>query len=114
MIKDMFGNKGPGPFKIDPSAYTPPVEDILSDRLVRGMFQIHEACPQIRCPFFCEGEPCEGVPHMRSTLFGPGVPPSSTSGPGLVIGYACEWGHRWEIQFSDHSGMTSIRAVPRS
>lgn len=59
---------------------------------------------QMQCPV----AGCEGIPHMVGTMFGPGIPPSSTSGPGLVIESYCEEGHAWHTLFTDHSGGTWI------
>jgi hypothetical protein len=68
-------------------------------------------CPQIKCPFNMFGNPCSGVPHMSATLFGRNAPPASNSGPGLMIKFECENGHRWQLHLIDHSGGTWLEIV---
>lgn len=81
------------------------MEPSVSSLLVGRMFVLDD-CPRIKCPFSYDGRSCEGVPHMSATALGRNIPPGSSSGPGLVIQFACEWGHKWELRFTDHSGST--------
>ncbi len=78
--------------------------------LIKQMF-VFDECPHIQCPFLCGGKPCQGTPHISSTLIGRNVPPASTSGPGLIVEFACENEHVWQLLFVDHSGSTWIEAV---
>jgi hypothetical protein len=76
------------------------------EELVQRMFDLDmtELVPNIRCPFTTKHGWCEGVPHMSATVFGREVPCESTSGPGLIIQFACEYGHEWQLRLADHSG----------
>lgn len=65
------------------------------------------ASESICCPHCCDVyKDFTGIPHMKGVVFGPGVPESSTSGPGLMIRFECEEGHAWTLTLSDHSGGT--------
>lgn len=74
-----------------------------SANLVRRMFDLADDCPSVRCPL-CHDEGGVNIPHMRETVFG-GVD-YSTSGPGLIIKFECEEGHKWQLRLIDHSGGT--------
>lgn len=75
--------------------------------LVNRMFKLDDVLPQIRCPHkLQDGEQCDAVPHLVSTLMGRNIPPDSTSGPGLIIEWECENDHRWQLRCVDHSGGT--------
>jgi hypothetical protein len=80
---------------------------------VGRMFDLDETdgCPSLSCPFLYNYVKCDGIPHMRGTVFGRGIPESSTSGPGLIIELICENGHHWKLCFEDHSGGTWLSIV---
>lgn len=66
---------------------------------------VRDSCSCVSCPV------CEGVPHIIGISFGRCVPPTSTSGCGLIIEYMCEDLHHWQIVFEDHSGGTWLSLV---
>ena len=69
---------------------------------------VDEDISQMVCPF------CDAVPHMKRVDFGPGIPPTSTSGPGMIVQATCEAGHNWKLVFEDHSAGTwiSVERLP--
>ena len=65
-----------------------------------------DSISEIVCPF-----KCDAVPHIIGVSFGKSIPPTSTSGPGLIIEYMCENLHHWQTVFEDHSGGTWLSLV---
>lgn len=69
-----------------------------------------EGFGNMACPY----SGCEAVPHMTRVIFGPGIPPESTSGAGMIIRCFCEDGHNWDLTFSDYNGgiFLDVRELP--
>jgi hypothetical protein len=74
--------------------------------LVRSMVFHDQWAPSVGCPFCYDNSSGDdhGIPHMLETVFG--AVEGSTSGPGLIIKFECEEGHRWQLRLIDHSGGT--------
>lgn len=63
--------------------------------------------PRVGCPI----NSCDETVHIKGTIFGTNIPATSTSGPGLIIEFECEHGHKWHTVFEDHSGGLWINHV---
>ncbi len=80
-----------------------PDEDVESD--VRFEVDRETGITLMCCPW------CDSTPHMRGTVFGPGIVEESVSGPGLIIESYCENGHSWNTLFCDNCGSIDLSVV---
>ena len=55
----------------------------------------------------CPKAGCDMPPHLIATLVD--EHPPKMSGPGVILEYRCEAGHRFQMITEDHSGSTYIR-----
>jgi hypothetical protein len=81
---------------------------------VKNMF-VFDKTPHLQCPFESNGVQCDAVPHLAIAAYGRGVPLTykhEQSGQGAVLEYTCEYGHHWQLTFTDHSGGTWLEIIP--
>lgn len=78
-----------------------------NERLLRRMIAL-DGMPGLRCPFNIGIEPCSSPIHITATLLRR-TPRSSK--PGLTTEFYCEAGHRFQLNFVDHSGGVWIGLV---